>query len=355
MHWYEFLNFMRVFLAALRDGYDSSSGKVFCKGSGNFEDFKSFNELMDAWKHQIRFYAKASVVIDTSVDIALEESVHDIVCSTFVDNCIQRGKTIKESGAKYDYISGLQVGIANLGNSIAAIKKLVFEDKLISKSELMKNLDNNYKGLEGEKIRQMILNKAPKFGNGDKYVDDLLCEAYKYFIDEIEKFHNTRYGKGPSGGKYFASTSSISSNIPIGAELPATPDGRKAFTPVAEGASPAAGTDTNGPTAVFYSISKLPSNRILGGVLLNQKLSPSTIKEESSKRKLISLIVTLFNDLKGWHVQFNIVSRKMLLEAKKNPNAYRDLVVRVAGYSALFNTLSPDTQDDIISRTEQIL
>ncbi|MCL5772443.1 MAG: hypothetical protein M1479_09270 [Actinobacteria bacterium] len=141
----------------------------------------------------------------------------------------------------------------------------------------------------------------------------------------------------------------------MGAELPATPDGRKAFTPVAEGASPAAGTDTNGPTAVFYSISKLPSNRILGGVLLNQKLSPSTIKEESSKRKLISLIVTLFNDLKGWHVQFNIVSRKMLLEAKKNPNAYRDLVVRVAGYSALFNTLSPDTQDDIISRTEQIL
>jgi formate C-acetyltransferase len=137
--------------------------------------------------------------------------------------------------------------------------------------------------------------------------------------------------------------------------VPATPDGRKAFTPLAEGSSPASGTDTLGPTAVFKSVSKLPTNKILGGVLLNQKLSPSALTNETQKQKLISIIRTFFETLKGWHVQYNIVSRDTLLAAKKNPQDYRDLVVRVAGYSAYFTTLSPDTQDDIIARTEQSL
>lgn len=271
------------------------------------------------------------------------------------NDCIARGKTIKEGGSVYDFISGLQVGIANLGNSLAAIKKLVFEQATISKETLLVNLKNNYEGKDGEKVRQLLLNYAPKYGNDDDYVDKLLYEAYMCYIDELPKYHTTRFGRGPFGCSYYAGTSSISSNVPSGSVVPATPDGRKAFTPLAEGSSPMSGTDTLGPTAVFKSVSKLPTNKILGGVLLNQKLSPSALTNETQKQKLISIIRTFFETLKGWHVQYNIVSRETLLAAKKNPENYRDLVVRVAGYSAFFTTLSPDTQDDIIARTEQYL
>ncbi|KPJ88498.1 MAG: formate acetyltransferase [Spirochaetes bacterium DG_61] len=350
-----FLNLMRVFLAALNNGYDTESGKTFHKGTGKFEDFKSFEEVMKAWKKQIEFYARATVAIDTVVDTALEENVPDVICSAFIDNCIKHGKTVKEGGAKYDFISGLQVGIANLGNSLAAIKKLVFEDKKITKRQLMKNLLNNFNGLEGEKIRQLLLNYAPKYGNDVDYVDNLLREAYMYFIDELDRYHNTRYSRGSIGGKYYAGTSSISANVPSGSVVPATPDGRKAYTPLAEGSSPSAGTDVQGPTAVFKSVSKLPTNKILGGVLLNQKMSPLAIKNERDKEKLLLLLRTFFDDLKGWHVQYNIVSKETLINAKKNPENYRDLVVRVAGYSAFFTTLSPDMQDDIIARTEHTL
>ena len=281
--------------------------------------------------------------------------ISDILCSAFVDSCISRGKTIKEGGSKYDFISGLQVGIANLGNSLAAIKKLVFEDEKLTKDQLLYAIENNFEGEDGEKIQQLLLNFAPKYGNDDDYVDLLLKDAYMEFIDELEKYHTTRYNRGPIGCKYYAGTSSISANVPSGAVVPATPDGRKAFTPVAEGSSPSSGTDMLGPTAVFKSVSKLPTGKIMGGVLLNQKLSPATIHKDSDKQKLISIIRTFFEDLKGWHVQYNIVSKETLLAAKKNPEKYRDLIVRVAGYSAFFTTLSPDTQDDIIARTEHSL
>jgi pyruvate formate-lyase/glycerol dehydratase family glycyl radical enzyme len=350
-----FVNFMRVFLAAMNNGLDTMTGKTFFPGTGRFEDFNGFTDLMTAWKNQVRLYAKASVEIDTAVDLALEELVPDILCSAFVDDCIVRGRTIKEGGSVYDFVSGLQVGIANLGNAMAAVKKLVFEDGIISKEVLMQNLKNNFEGQEGEKIRQILLNYAPKYGNDDDYVDNLLVEAYMCYIDELKQYHTTRFGRGPIGCAYYAGTSSISSNVPSGSVVPATPDGRKAFTPVAEGCSPTSGTDTLGPTAVFKSVSKLPTDKILGGVLLNQKLSPSALTNETQKQKLISIIRTFFATLKGWHVQYNIVSRDTLLAAKKNPENYRDLVVRVAGYSAFFTTLSPDTQNDIIARTEQTL
>jgi formate C-acetyltransferase len=247
------------------------------------------------------------------------------------------------------------VGIANLANSLAAIKKLVFDEKIISKAELMKVLSDNFAETEGESLRQLLINRAPKYGNDDDYADLLLRDAYMIFIEELTKYHNTRYGRGPIGGKYYAGTSSIAANVPSGAVLTATPDGRKAYKPLAEGSSPAAGTDRLGPTAVFKSISKLPTDRIVGGVLLNQKLSPSAIRTEQDKKKLISIIRSFFDDLKGFHVQYNIVSKQTLLDAKANPEGYRDLVVRVAGYSAFFTILSPETQDDIIARTEHAL
>ena len=350
-----FLNLMRVFLASMYDGLDKPSGKVFEKGIGNFADFDSYEDLFKAWQHQIKYYTRKTVEIDTAVDAAIEENVPDILCSAFVDSCISRGKTIKEGGSKYDFISGLQVGIANLGNSLAAIKKLVFEEKRITRQQLLDAIESDFEGIEGEKIRQLLLNFAPKYGNDDNYVDLLLRDAYMEFIRELAQYHTTRYNRGPIGCRYYAGTSSISANVPSGSVVPATPDGRKAYTPVAEGSSPSSGTDLLGPTAVFKSVSKLPTDLIMGGVLLNQKLSPDAIKKEGDKQKLISVIRTFFEDLKGWHVQYNIVSRDTLLAAKRNPEKYRDLIVRVAGYSAFFTTLSPDTQDDIIARTEHTL
>ncbi len=350
-----FLNFMRIFLAAMHDGTDPVSGNRFYPGIGNLVDFTSFDQVMQAWKVQVANYAHAGIAIDTAIDIILEEEAPDIVCSAFVEDCIGRGKTIHEGGSKYDFVSGLQVGIANLGNSLATIKRMVFEEKSVSAEALLKHMENDYKDEGGEELRQRILNEIPKFGNDDDYVDDLVGKAYMAYIEELDKYHTIRYGRGPIGCRYYAGTSSISANVPQGAIVPATPDGRHAGTPLAEGCSPSGGTDVKGPTAVFQSIAKLPTDKILGGVLLNQKISPVILEDENNQVKLAALLRGFFAGLHGWHVQYNVVDRETLLDAQAHPDNHRDLVVRVAGYSAFFNTLSKDTQDDIIARTEQSL
>lgn len=352
-----FINFARVMLAALEGGRDATSGKVFLPqekalSQGNFN---SFEEVLACWDSQIRYYTRKSIEIEYVVDTVLEENAHDILCSALVDDCIERAKSIKQGGAKYDWVSGLQVGIANLGNSLTAVKKLVFEQGIIGQQQLAEALASNFDGLNHEQLRQRLINGAPKYGNDDDSVDTLLVRAYQTYIDELKNYHNPRYGRGPTGGNYYAGTSSISANVPFGAQTMATPDGRKAKTPLAEGASPASGTDHLGPTAVIGSVGKLPTGSILGGVLLNQKLNPSTLDNESDRLKLMALLRTFFEDHKGWHIQYNIVSRDTLIAAKKHPDQYRDLVVRVAGYSAFFTALSPDAQDDIIARTEHSL
>ena len=352
-----FINFARVMLAALEGGRDATSGKVFLPqeqalSKGNFADF---SEVMAAWDAQIRYYTRKSIEIEYVVDTMLEENVHDILCSALVDDCIERAKSIKQGGAKYDWVSGLQVGIANLGNSLAAVKKLVFDQGVIGQQQLAEALAADFAGLTHEQLRQRLINGAPKYGNDDDSVDLLLNRAYQTYIDELKQYHNPRYGRGPIGGNYYAGTSSISANVPFGAATMATPDGRKAMTPLAEGASPASGTDRFGPTAVINSVGKLPVGSILGGVLLNQKLNPATLENESDRQKLMLLLRTFFEVRKGWHIQYNIVSRETLLAAKAHPDQYRDLVVRVAGYSAFFTALSPDAQDDIIARTEHTL
>ncbi|ELY4034252.1 formate C-acetyltransferase/glycerol dehydratase family glycyl radical enzyme [Cronobacter sakazakii] len=352
-----FINFARVMLAALEGGRDATTGKVFLPqekalSAGNFSHF---SEVMDAWDNQIRYYTRKSIEIECVVDTVLEENAHDILCSALVDDCIERGKSIKQGGAKYDWVSGLQVGIANLGNSLAAVRRLVFEQGVVTQPQLAQALNNDFEGLTGEQLRQRLINSAPKYGNDDDDVDLLLARAYQTYIDELKQYHNTRFGRGPIGGTYYAGTSSISANVPFGAATMATPDGRKARTPLAEGASPASGTDRLGPTAVINSVGKLPVAKILGGVLLNQKLNPSTLDNLRDRQKLMQMLRTFFEVHKGWHVQYNIVSRETLLDAKAHPDKYRDLVVRVAGYSAFFTALSPDAQDDIIARTEHTL
>jgi formate C-acetyltransferase len=350
-----FLNFPKTFLIALNDGVDLESGTKLAKGVGNFIDMTSFDQVLTAWDKIIREFTRHSVIIDTSVDMILEEYTADILCSALVDDCIGRGKTLKEGGAIYDFISDLQVGIANLADSLAAIKKCVFEEKLITTKELWNAILTDFEGEDGKRIQDILINKAPKFGNDDDYVDSLIRGAYDIYIDEISKYHNTRYGRGPIGGVYYAGTSSISANVPQGNGTLATPDGRNAHTPLAEGCAPSHSMDRNGPTAVFKSVAKLPTDKITGGVLLNQKVTPQLLSKEEDKIKMIALLRTFFNRLKGFHVQYNVVSRDTLIEAQIHPEEYRDLIVRVAGYSAFFNVLSKQTQDDIIARTEQTL
>lgn len=350
-----FLNFMRVFLAAMRDGVDSVSGQRFFPGSGTLADFESFDAVMAAWREQVTHYARAGVAIDTAIDIVLEEDAPDILCSAFVDDCIDRGRTIHEGGSVYDFVSGLQVGIANLGNSLAAIRQLVFEERQISGADFLRHMDQNWVGPEGEALRRAIINEVPAFGNDVEWVDELLRDAYLAYITEVEQHRTIRAGRGPIGCRYFAGTSSISSNVPAGAIVPATPDGRYAWTPLAEGSSPSSGSDSAGPTAVFRSIARLPTDRILGGVLLNQKVAPAMLEESDQRKKLIGLLRGFFTGLRGWHVQYNVVDRETLIAAQQHPEAHRDLIVRVAGYSAFFNVLSEDTQNDIIARTEQSL
>ncbi len=350
-----YVNFPRVLLCAMNDGVDLTSGKRFTKGYGKFEDMTSYEELLEAWDKTVREMTRYSVIVENAIDLASEREVPDILCSALTDDCIGRGKTIKEGGAVYDFISGLQVGIANMADSLAAIKKLVFDEKKITPKQLWDAVIDDFQSEENRKIQDMLVHEAPKYGNDDDSVDQLVVEAYDSYLDEIRKYPNTRHARGPIGGIRYGGTSSISANVGQGMGTMATPDGRNAHEPLAEGCSPAHNADQNGPTAVFKSVSKLPTEKITGGVLLNQKMTPQMLAKEENKQKLEMLISAFFNRLHGYHVQYNIVSRETLLDAQLHPENHKDLIVRVAGYSAFFNVLSRKTQDDIIGRTEQSL
>lgn len=350
-----YVNFPRVLLCTMNNGVDLTTNKRFTKGHGYFTEMETYEDLLAAWDKTVREMTRYSVIVENFIDKASERDVPDILCSALTDDCIGRGKTIKEGGAVYDFISGLQVGIANMANSLAAIKKLVYDEKKITREQLWNAILDDFQSPENKKIQEMLNDEAPKYGNDDDYADNLIVEAYDSYIDEIKKYPNTRYNRGPIGGIRYAGTSSISANVGQGMGTMATPDGRNAHEPLAEGCSPAHNTDKNGPTAVFKSISKLRTEKITGGVLLNQKMTPQMLSTEENKQKLELLIRTFFNRLHGYHVQYNIVSKETLIDAQKHPENHKDLIVRVAGYSAFFNVLSKATQDDIIGRTEQSL
>ena len=350
-----YINFPRVLLCAMNNGVDLTSKKRFTKGYGYFTEMETYEDLLAAWDKTVREMTRYSVIVENAIDKASERDVPDVLCSALTDDCIGRGKTIKEGGAVYDFISGLQVGIANMADSLAAIKKLVYEEKKITKQQLWDAILDDFQSPENKKIQEILIEEAPKYGNDNDYVDNLVVEAYDSYLDEIKKYPNTRYQRGPIGGIRYGGTSSISANVGQGMGTIATPDGRNAFEPLAEGCSPAHNADKNGPTAVFKTVSKLPTEKITGGVLLNQKMTPQMLSTEENKQKLEMLIRTFFNRLHGYHVQYNIVSKETLIDAQKHPEKHKDLIVRVAGYSAFFNVLSKKTQDDIIGRTEQAL
>ena len=350
-----YMNFPKILMIAMNDGIDPVSDKRFVEGYGHFKEMKSFEELQDAWDKTVRELTRMSVIVENAIDIGLEREVPDVLCSALTEDCIGRGKTLKEGGAVYDFISGLQVGIANLADSLAAIKKLVYEEQKVTQEELWEALMTDYASERSQEIQQMILNDVPKYGNDDDYTDQLVTKAYDSYIEEVKKYPSTRFGRGPIGGTRYSGTSSISANVGQGKGTMATPDGRNAWVPLAEGCSPSHNMDKNGPTSVLKSVSKLRTEEIIGGVLLNQKVNPQTLAKEEDKQKLIMLLRAFFNKLHGYHIQYNVVSRETLIDAQKHPEKHRDLIVRVAGYSAFFNVLSKATQDDIIERTEHVL
>lgn len=344
-------NLVKILEMALNDGCDPITGITNCKGMGKLEDFDSFEQVMQAWEQQLHYYMELQVKADNVNDFVNEKLVPDILCSALVQDCIGRGKHLMEGGAVYDMMSGCQVGMVTVGNSLQAIRELVFEKKLITGKQLHDAMNSNFEGVEGKRIQALLKNGAKKYGNDEDEVDSLTRQAFEPYVKGIVKYKNTRYGRGPIGGHYIPATVTISANVPCGKACGATPDGRNAFEPVNDGVSPVHGTELFGPTAVINSVTKLPTVLMTGGQLLNMRFSKKSLDTVEQFEKFYALVRT-FSDNYGWHMQFNMISTDVLKDARVHPEQYKDLVIRVAGYSALFVALDPIVQEDIISRME---
>lgn len=348
-----YINLGKVLELILNNGFDPKTGIRLLSVNDEKdqqESFNSYDELFEAWKKFLRFYTNLAVESDMICDRSLQKHDKDPFGSTLVDDCLERGMTLKDGGATYDFISHSTVGPTTVGDSLAAIKKLVFDDKLLTLDELKEAMIENWQSLQAQKIRKLA-KSAPKFGNDDDYVDEIVASVYGSYLDLLPKYKNERYGKGPIGCGYTMSTSNISSNVPYGMDVGATPDGRFAGEPLNEGASMCRGVDREGPTAAVKSISKLPNTKMAGGQLLNMKFNPGLLEGDGNLDKFVSFLEA-FRQLNGFHVQFNIIDRETLIDAMENPREYPNLMVRVAGYCALFTSLMPEVQEDIIKRTE---
>ncbi|MEI6156939.1 MAG: glycyl radical protein [Atribacterota bacterium] len=339
---------------ALNNGKDPRTGIQLCPGDGDLATFTSFEDVFQAYEKQVKYFVRQHVIRDNIQDMIWERYLPIPLISCLVSDCMERGKEIKEGGAIYDYTGGQTGGIANVANSLAAIKKLVFEESELTGADLKKYLDTNFKGMEGEKVRQILINKVPKYGNDDEYVDSIARRAFSVLLKEVSKYHNTRFGRGPIGGSFHHATASTAANVPFGMIISAMPDGRKAFSPLADTESPTHFTDLNGPTAVVLSASKLEHIYESGGAILNLKFSPIVFENDENLEKLIDLIRTYF-DMDGMELQINVISAQKLRDAQNNPEKYKDLLIRVAGYSAYFVDLDLLIQNDIIERTENLL
>lgn len=344
-------NLTKILEMALNDGEDPITGITNCKGIGRLEDFTTFEQVMEAWNRQLEYYMALQVKADNVNDFVNEKLVPDILCSALVQDCIKRGKHLMEGGAIYDMMSGCQVGMVTVGNSLQAIKELVFEKKLLTGRQLQEAMRADFQGPEGRRVQALLKNGAKKYGNDDDEVDSLTRQAFEPYVTGIVKYKNTRYGRGPIGGHYIPATVTISANVPCGKCCGATPDGRNAFEPVNDGVSPVHGTELLGPTAVINSVTKLPTVLMTGGQLLNMRFNRKSLDTPEQMEKFLALVRT-FSDNYGWHLQFNMISSDVLKDARKHPDQYKDLVIRVAGYSALFVALDPAVQEDIISRME---
>ncbi len=385
-----FFNMCRPLELVFSNGYDK--GELISIQTGEVENMRTFDEFFDAYVKQMHYNIALMVNSINAIDIA-----HGEVCplpyqSSMVFDCIGRGKTLQEGGALYNFSGPQGFGIANMTDSLYAIKKLVYDEKKITISEFKDALAKNFglglspaaaqsatedvvrelarkgKNVSKEQIEKILkmflegiatreekarfaeilelIDSVPKYGNDIAEVDMFAREVAYVYTKELEKFKN------PRGGVFQAGLYPVSANVPLGQQTGATPDGRSANTPVADGVGPASGRDVNGPTSAANSVAKLDHAIASNGTLYNQKFHPSALAGTEGLLKFSSYIRAFF-DQKGMHMQFNVVSRETLLDAQKHPENYKNLVVRVAGYSALFTTLSKSLQDDIINRTEQ--
>ena len=385
-----FFNMCRPLELVFSNGMDN--GEQISIQTGDVTEMQSFEEFYDAYKKQMDYMIRLLVNADNSIDVAHAERCPLPFLSSMVEDCIGRGKTVQEGGAIYNFTGPQGFGVANMADSLYAVKKLVFDEKKLTMEELKAALDNNFgktvseeeakeitenivreimesgitvskqqiaeiygnvisnglteaQQIKFQKVHDMI-EEVPKFGNDIPEVDEFARDVAYTYTKPLEQFYN------PRGGQYQAGLYPVSANVPLGAQTGATPDGRYAHTPVADGVSPSAGRDIHGPTSAANSVSRLDHYIASNGTLFNMKFHPSALKGRSGLESFTALIRAYF-DQKGSHMQFNVVSRETLLDAQKHPEKYKNLVVRVAGYSALFTTLSRSLQDDIINRTEQ--
>lgn len=385
-----FFNMCRPLELVFSNGIDK--GVRIGPATGNVEDMTTFEQFYDAYKKQMDYAIQLLVNADNAIDMAHAERCPLPFLSSMVDDCMKVGKTVQEGGAVYNFTGPQGFGVANMADSLYSVKTLVYDEKKITMGELKEALATNYgKGLGAEDVAAMtakIANELKEAGKtiGEKEVAAILNtvvaaseapevkangERILKLIEEVPKFGNDipevdafardvaytyteplQNYKNPRGGSFQAGLYPVSANVPLGTQTGATPDGRLAYQPVADGVSPSAGKDVNGPTAAANSVSRLDHYIASNGTLFNQKFHPSALSGRNGLENFVGLIRSYF-DQKGSHMQFNVVSRETLLDAQKHPEQYKHLVVRVAGYSALFTTLSKSLQDDIIRRTEQ--
>ena len=385
-----FFNMCRPLELVFSNGMDK--GEMVGIPTGDVTQMKTFDEFFDAYKKQMEYCISLLVNADNAIDVAHAERCPLPFLSCMIDDCLKEGKSVQEGGAVYNFTGPQGFGIANMADGLFAIRKLVYEDKKVSMKELKEALAWNYdKGLDAQSAGDMtemimkamqkagrnvdastaegllktfmgmkpgeqktqrfkeihdMIDEVPKFGNDIPEVDYFAREVAYTYSKPLQKYNN------PRGGKFQAGLYPVSANVPLGGQTGATPDGRYAHTPVADGVSPSAGKDVKGPTAAATSVSRLDHFIVSNGTLFNQKFHPSALSGREGLEKFVALIRGYF-DQKGMHMQFNVVDRQTLLDAQEHPEKYKHLVVRVAGYSALFTTLSKSLQDDIINRTEQ--
>jgi formate C-acetyltransferase len=338
-----YTNIPKALQLALHDGIDILTGERLGLATGGPQQLRSFEDVREAFRKQLANVVSLQTLENNIIDQVHAEVIPHVFVSCFVPGCLETGCDVTQGGARYNWTAPLGVGIANVANSLAALKKAVYEDGRYSIEDVLRALQRDF---EGEEELLRALREAPKFGNDIDCVDELCREAADLYFSCVET-HRT-----PRGGRHVPCLYSLTSNIPLGWATGATPDGRRARQPFAEGISPAAGTDTEGPTASLKSAARIDLVRATGGVILNQKFGPNLLRRPEDRDKFIGLIKTYLLTLGGMEVQYNVVSRELLMQAKEQPELFRNLIVRVTGYSAYFVDLSEEVQDDIIGRTE---
>lgn len=338
-----YFNFVKCLEVTLNNGYDPFTKKQVGPKTGDPVSFETYKELLDAYKKQMAYAMKHMVATTNVVNTMHGRWLTLPYITSFTEDCVGRGREVHDGGALYNHDGPQGVGLADLADSLSSIKKLIFEERKLTMEELLKALAADFEGYDD--LRIMLMKDAPRYGNNDPYVDEIARDMAKAYCLEVGQYRNLR------GGHFVPGLYSVSANVPMGYYCGASPNGRKSRAPIAEACSPTHGSEKNGPTQSALSVAHLDHVLVTNGTQYNQKYHPSTLAGEKGLESLVNLIETFF-EAGGYHIQFNVVSADTLRKAQKNPEKYRDLVVRVAGYTAFFVDLNKATQDDIIDRTE---